>query len=124
MHGGSTRKIGQLPVCWGPDRDAAIETAHAQFRWFAGGWPVNAELPTPTSFDQATQLVRKDDVADSIPCGPDVGAIVSAVEAYWDAGFTDIALVQAGDESQHDFLRMAEHELLPGLRDAAPKLAA
>src|SRR3954452_22437615 len=42
----TSRTIGQIPVCWGPDRQAAIETAHEQFRWFAGGWQVNADLPT------------------------------------------------------------------------------
>jgi len=42
---GGQRKIGQLPICWVGDRDAAIERAHDQFRWFGGGWKVNAELP-------------------------------------------------------------------------------
>ena len=58
----------------------------------------------------------KDDVADSIPCGPDLDAIVKAVREFEDAGFTDVALVQIGDESQHDFLQFAERELLPALR--------
>ncbi len=116
-HGRSpSRKIGQLPVCWGPDRDAAVERAHELFRWFGGGWKVNAELPGPAGFAGASQFVRKDDVADSIPCGPDLDAIVKAVREFEDAGFTDVALVQIGDESQHDFLQVAEQELLPALR--------
>ena len=53
------RAIGQLPVCWAPSRDEAIETAHRQFRWFAGGWKVNAELPGPAGFAGATQFVRE-----------------------------------------------------------------
>jgi hypothetical protein len=60
--------------------------------------------------------VTKDDLADSIPCGPDVEAIVKAVREFEDAGFTDVALVQIGDESQHGFLEIAEQELLPALR--------
>jgi len=111
-----SRKIGQLPVCWGPDRDASIERAHELFRWFGGGWKVNAELPGPAGFDGASQFVTKDDIADSIPCGPEVEAIVKAVREFEDAGFTDVALVQIGDESQHDFLEVAEKELLPALR--------
>jgi G6PDH family F420-dependent oxidoreductase len=114
---GDSRKIGQLPVCWGPDRDAAIVTAHEQFRWFAGGWKVNAELPGTAGFAGATQFVRKDDVADNIPCGPDLDAIVSAVREFEEAGFTDVALVQVGDEHQQQFLETAERELLPALRD-------
>ena len=111
-----SRKIGQLPVCWGPDRDASIARAHELFRWFGGGWKVNAELPGPAGFAGASQFVREDDIADSIPCGPDLDAIVKAVREFEDAGFTDVALVQIGDESQHDFLEVAEKELLPALR--------
>ena len=114
--GGESRKIGQLPVCWGPDKDAAVEIAHDQFRWFAGGWKVNAELPGTAGFAGATQFVRPDDVADNSPCGPDLDAIVAAVREFEQAGFTDVALVQVGDQHQEDFLGMAEKELLPALR--------
>ncbi len=96
VKGTGSRKIGQIPISWGPDRDEAIDRAHDQFRWFGGGWAVNADLPTPAGFAGASQFVRKDDVAESIPCGPDLEAIVEAVKAYWEAGFTDIALVQVG----------------------------
>ena len=96
---GDVRVIGQIPICWDPDREAAIARAHDQFRWFAGGWAVNADLPTTAGFEGATQFVRPDDVAESIPCGPDLDAIVEAVSKYWEAGFTDIALVQVGGDS-------------------------
>src|SRR5438309_3522650 len=38
--GRETRKIGQLPISWDPDREVAIERAHREFRWFGGGWKV------------------------------------------------------------------------------------
>ena len=113
------RKIGQIPICWDPDRDEAVRRAHEQFRWFAGGWKVNSELPGPAGFAGATKFVRPDDVAASIPCGPDVQPIVESVRPFWEAGFSDVALLQIGDERQHDFLRFAESDLLPALREAA-----
>ncbi|GAB2746334.1 LLM class F420-dependent oxidoreductase [Nocardioides pakistanensis] len=113
---GDSRKIGQIPICWDPDRDRAVGRAHREFRWFGGGWKVNAELPGPAGFAGATQFVRPEDVAGSIPCGPDVGAVVDAVREFEQAGFTDVAVVQIGDEGQEDFLRFAESELLPALR--------
>jgi G6PDH family F420-dependent oxidoreductase len=113
------RKIGQIPICWDRDRDAAIARAHDQFRWFAGGWKVNAELPGTAGFAGATQFVRREDVADNIPCGPDVDTIVSSVSEFWKAGFTDVALVQIGGENQDEFLPFARDELLPALREAA-----
>jgi G6PDH family F420-dependent oxidoreductase len=118
FHPEPTRKIGQLPVCWDPDRDAAVRRAHEQFRWFAGGWKVNAELPGTAGFAAATQFVRPEDVAENIPCGPNVGPIVDAVAEFRDAGFTDLALVQIGGDHQADFLDFAKGELLPALREA------
>jgi G6PDH family F420-dependent oxidoreductase len=111
------RAIGQLPVCWAPSREQAVETAHREFRWFAGGWKVNAELPGPAGFAGATQFVRPEDVADNIPCGPDPGPVLEAARAYERAGFTDLAFVQVGDDRQEEFADWAEKELLPALRD-------
>lgn len=115
-HGAGSRKLGQIPICWDTDRDRAVQRAHDQFRWFGGGWKVNAELPGPAGFAGATQFVRPQDVAESIPCGPDVGAIVDAVRQFEQAGFTDVAVVQIGDDGQEEFLQVAEKEILPALR--------
>ncbi|MFF8510547.1 LLM class F420-dependent oxidoreductase [Streptomyces sp. NPDC015492] len=117
-HGGAGKpRIGQMPVCYDPDRDAAIARAHEQFRWALGGWRLNAELPLPGGFEQASAHTREEDVAKSIPCGDDVEAVVEAARAYAEAGFTDLALVQIGGAQQLPFLRWAETELLPALRE-------
>lgn len=118
---GDGRTIGQIPISWDPDRDTAVKRAHDQFRWFAGGWHVNADLPTTAGFAAATQFVRPDDVAQNIPCGPDLDPIVEAVGEYWQAGFTDIALVQIGGQTQDRFLAEAAEPLLAKLREAAPQ---
>ncbi|MBV9595183.1 MAG: TIGR03557 family F420-dependent LLM class oxidoreductase, partial [Actinobacteria bacterium] len=62
--GAGRRRIGQVPICWDIDRDRAIERAHDLFRWFGGGWKVNAELPGTAAFAGASQFVRPEDVAD------------------------------------------------------------
>ncbi|MGO1317045.1 MAG: TIGR03557 family F420-dependent LLM class oxidoreductase [Cellulomonadaceae bacterium] len=115
-----SRKIGQIPISWDRDRGRARARAHEQFRWAFGGWPVNANLPTTQAFAGASQFVTPDVVAQNIPCGPDLDAIVEAVSVYWTAGFTDIALVQVGDEGQQRFLDEAAGPLLAKLRGAAP----
>ena len=116
---GDSRTIGQVAICWDRDRDKAVQRAHEQFRWFAGGWAVNADLPTPAGFSGATQLISPEQVAEQIPCGSDVDAIVEAVKPYWEAGFTDIAIVQVGDEGQDRFLAEGAAEVLQALRSAA-----
>lgn len=117
-HGGAGKpKIGQMPICYDTDRDAAIARAHDQARWFGGGWPVNSELPGPDGFAGATQFVRPEDVARTIPCGDDVDAVVEAVRPYVDAGFTEVALVQIGGDHQEPYLEWSQHKLLPALRE-------
>jgi G6PDH family F420-dependent oxidoreductase len=115
-HDGPSRKIGQIPISWDPDRERAVERAHEQFRWFAGGWGVNADLPTPAGFAAATSFVRPEDVADSIACGPDLDELAESVRPFLDAGFTDVALVQIGDEQQQRFLDEVAEPLLDRLR--------
>ncbi|MFC5890090.1 LLM class F420-dependent oxidoreductase [Kitasatospora sp. CM 4170] len=116
-HGGAGKPaVGQLPVSWDTDRDTAVRRAHEQFRWFGGGWKVNAELPGTAGFAAASRFVRPDDVAEAIPCGDRVEDFVQAVRPFVDAGFGEVALVQVGGDSQPAFLDWAENTLLPALR--------
>jgi G6PDH family F420-dependent oxidoreductase len=110
-------RVGQLPVCFDVDRDAAVERAHRLFKWFGGGWKVNAELPGPAAFEGASQFVRPEDVAAAIPCGSEVTDFVAAVRRFTEAGFTHVALVQIGGDNQLPFIGWAEKELLPALRE-------
>jgi len=115
-HTGTSRKIGQVPISWDPDEKTAIERAHQQFRWFGGGWAVNADLPTPAGFEGASQFVRPEDVSEAIACGPDLDKLAESVRPFLDAGYTDIAIVQVGDEAQQRFLDEAAGPLLERLR--------
>jgi G6PDH family F420-dependent oxidoreductase len=115
-HGSNSRIIGHVLVCWGTDKEAAIALAHDQFRWFAGGWAVNADLPTPAGFEGTSAFVRPDDVAATIACGPDLDDLAESVRPFLEAGYTDIALVQVGDEGQDQFLAEAAEPLLERLR--------
>jgi hypothetical protein len=76
-----------------------------------------AELPNPRSFAAASEPVTEDQVAEQVPCGPDVDRHVDAFKKFVDAGFTDVAVVQIGGDTQTEFLEWSERELLPRLRD-------
>jgi hypothetical protein len=86
------------------------------FRWFDGGWKVNAELPGPAGFDAASSHVQPDDVAKQIPCGDDMGEFVEKIKPFADAGFTHVALVQIGGANQSEFIEWSSERLLPALR--------
>jgi G6PDH family F420-dependent oxidoreductase len=116
--GGDKPRVGQMPISYGTDKEAAVTRAHSLFRWFGLGWKVNADLPGTAGFDAASQFVREEDVAGSIPCGDDVEAVIGAATAYADAGFTQLALVQIGGDQQEPYLEWAQRELMPAWREA------
>ena len=109
-------RIGQIALSYDPDEQTAVKRATDQFRWFTGGWRVNAELPVPASFDEAAHTVREEDVAAQMPCGPDVGRHIAGIREFETAGFTHVAVVQVGADTQEQFMAWAATELLPALR--------
>lgn len=92
--------VAQLPVCWERDEKAAKQLARDQFRWAAGGWKVQADLPGPASFDAYSQFVREEDMTDLVPAGPDPEPMVAGVRKFVEAGFERVALVQVGPDQE------------------------
>lgn len=80
--GAGKPRIGQQPLSYGEDAEAAMTRAHEQFRWFGGGWKVNAELPGPAAFAAASSYVRPEDVGESIPCGGSVDDVIEACRPF------------------------------------------
>jgi G6PDH family F420-dependent oxidoreductase len=116
--GAGKPKVGQIPVSFDRDKRVAVDRAHSLFRWFGGGWKVNSELPGTAAFDAASKSVSKEEVAEAIPCGADLDEFVRSIRAFPDAGFSHIAVVQIGGDTQHDFIDWAHTQLLPALREA------
>ena len=95
--GGSGKpRIGQIALSYDPDQRIASKRAMDQFRWFTGGWRVNAELPVPASFEVASRMVREEDVSTQMPCGPDIGRHVAGVREFEAAGFRSRSRRQVG----------------------------
>ncbi|GHJ42512.1 TIGR03557 family F420-dependent LLM class oxidoreductase [Streptomyces sp. TS71-3] len=105
--GGAKPVAAGLKVCWGPDRDEAVRTAHRLWpnEQLPGELP--QILPTPQHMDQASQLVAPDRVAENVTCGGDVDAHASTLRAYVDAGFDTVYVNQIGPDQQgfFDFYR-------------------
>jgi hypothetical protein len=60
--------------------------------------------------------VREEDVAAQMPCGPDLGRHLAGIRQFEAAGFTHVALVQVGADTQQEFISWAATKLLPALR--------
>lgn len=116
--GGEGEIIGQLTVCFDRDTVAARRTAHEVWPNAAVPGQLSQELPTWTTFEQASTLATEDDVARSVVCGADVGAVVDAVGEFVDAGFTALHLHQVGPD-QEGFLAWWRDELSAALDERA-----
>ena len=108
--GGSGPIFSQLTLCWGPDKDAAINLAHRQ--WPNTGLPgqLNQELRTMLDFEQAIELVTPEIVAGEVPCGPDPEPVLEKVIEARDAGVDHLYFHQIG-EDQEGFIAFWEKEI-------------
>lgn len=113
-------RYGQLALSVDKDDGRARRRAHELFRFSAGGWKVQSELPNPVNFEAATESVREEDVAKEIPCGVDPDRHAEAIRHWVDAGFDRIAIVALGDLDC--FFELWEQELRPRL-DSLPATA-
>jgi hypothetical protein len=72
-------------------------------------------LPTPEHFEQASELVTEEMVAESVPCGPDLERHIEKIKAFADAGFDELYINQIGPD-QDEFFRAYREEVLPRVR--------
>ena len=69
-------------------------------------------LPTPAHFEQASELVTEEMIAESVPCGPDLERHVASLQEYADAGVDELFVQQIGGGHDEFFATWAR-EVLP-----------
>jgi G6PDH family F420-dependent oxidoreductase len=95
-HGGKGPLTAGTKCCWGPDRDACLDTVLRMWPNGALEGELAQVLPSPHHFEQATALVTKAHIDGSVPCGPDPQEHIAALQAYVDAGFDEVYVAQIG----------------------------
>jgi G6PDH family F420-dependent oxidoreductase len=102
---------GGLKVCWDEDEARARQTLHRL--WPNEGLPGELAqiLPTPEHFEQASQLVTEEMLAESTPCGGDVEQHLEAIKEYERAGFDELYIGQIGPNQDAFFEAYREHVL-------------
>jgi coenzyme F420-dependent glucose-6-phosphate dehydrogenase len=118
--GGEGPRFGQLTVCWAESEADARATA---LEW----WPnaglrgtLSQELPLPSHFEAAAEMVTEDDVADVVVCGPDEDDHLERIEAFAQAGFDHVYVHQVGPD-QEGFFEFYEQRVLAGARELTPR---
>jgi coenzyme F420-dependent glucose-6-phosphate dehydrogenase len=113
--GAGKPRYGQLTVCWAQDEATARRIAYEHWPTAATKGELNQELPTPAHFEQAAKMVREEDVAQAIICGPDPERHIAGVKEFVDAGYDHVYIHQIGPD-QDGFFRFYERDVLPKLR--------
>lgn len=114
-NGGRGPRYGQVHVCWAADEAEAVRTAHHVWVNAAIPGQLGQELPLPAHFEQAGEMVRLDDVAERVVCGPDPHRHIAEIEKYADAGFDHVYVHQIGPD-QDGFFRFYHEDVLPKLQ--------
>jgi coenzyme F420-dependent glucose-6-phosphate dehydrogenase len=113
--GGSGKPCyGQLDVCYAESEEQAKRTAREIWPNSAMGGPLGQELAITSHYQAVAELVREDDVAESVICGPDPERHLEAIREYGGAGFTHVFVHQIGPD-QEQFLRFYAEKVLPEL---------
>ena len=109
---------GGVKVAWARTEEEGAEIAHRT--WGNSGLPgeLAQVLPSPRHFEQASTLVTREMVRDSVSCGSDVSAHVEALGEYVDAGFDDVYVANMGPHYA-EMITAFGTEVLPALRERA-----
>ena len=113
--GGEGPRYAQLHCCYADDEEKAVDTV-AEL-WPNGALPgeLGQELATPVHFEQAVEMVDREDVAaGSTITEPDPEPYVEHVETAVDAGYDHVYFHQIGPE-QERFIDFVEAEVQPKL---------
>jgi G6PDH family F420-dependent oxidoreductase len=102
-------------AAFAPTEEEGAEIAYG--KWPNAGVPgeLSQVLPSPRHFEQAAQIVTKEQVKSAFVCGNDPEAHLEMIDTYAKAGFDEIYVANTGPHYQGLFDLYAER-VLPRLR--------
>ena len=110
-------RYGQVQVCYADDEERAKQTALEWFPNIALPGELSQELPVPAHFEQAVELLSKDDMAEIVACGPDPERHIEMIDRFVEAGFDQIYVHQIGPD-QRGFIDFYREHVLPHYANA------
>ena len=102
-------------MCWAADERAARRLAREVWPNAALASSLSWELPLPSHFEDAAEMLTEDAIAESVVCGPDPRRHIQAIEHYADAGYDHVCIHQVGPDQQR-FMQFYRAEVLPEVK--------
>ena len=116
--GGGKPRYGQVQVCWAEDEQKAKQTALEWFPNIALPGDLSQELAQPAHFEQASELLSEDELAEIVACGPDPERHIEMIGRFSEAGFDHVYIHQIGPDQQ-GFMDFYAGEVFPRLSEHA-----
>ena len=110
--GGKGITQGGLKICYAETEQEGAEMAHRLWGHEGAGGQLSQDVPMWQGFEAISELTSPDDLAKSLPCGPDPSRAAEAISAYIEAGFDEIYIAQMGPD-QESGIRFLSEEVLP-----------
>ncbi|MEW1693209.1 TIGR03885 family FMN-dependent LLM class oxidoreductase [Streptomyces sp. NPDC091265] len=120
--GGAGRLHLQVHLSWAADLGTAQELAHDQWRTNVHGPPASWDLDSAELFDNVSEHVSLDRVAESVNISDDLGRHTAWLQEYADLGFDAVMLHHVGKE-QSAFIDAFGAKVLPQLDVTRPPAA-
>lgn len=110
--GGGKPLFIQIHVSYAPDEDDALAIAHEQWRSNVFAPPVCWDLETPEHFDEASRLVRPEDMHGSVLVSSSPGFFIDRIGEFAELGFDGVYLHHVGVD-QREFIEVFGSHVLP-----------
>jgi len=102
-------------AAFAPDEEQGARIAYE--KWPNAGVPgeLSQVLPSPRHFEQASQLVTKDQIKDSFVCGSEAGPQLEMIGKYADAGYDEVYVANVGP-NYRELIDLYAKEVIPNVR--------
>ncbi|WP_414468257.1 TIGR03557 family F420-dependent LLM class oxidoreductase [Methanobacterium sp. ACI-7] len=107
---------GEAVVCWAETKEEAKKQAYEIWPIKANTVQLNADLPTPSHFEQLAGIINEDIVAEQMVCSNDPQDFIDELRSYEKAGFDHVCINHVG-KNQHEFIEFCQNEILPEFRN-------
>jgi G6PDH family F420-dependent oxidoreductase len=98
-------------ICWAESADDAAKTAYRLWGFEGVGGQSAQELPSWAEFASLAEASSPDEVAKTVPCGPDPERAAESLKQYVDAGFDEVYISQMGPDQRGGIAFLAEQVL-------------
>jgi G6PDH family F420-dependent oxidoreductase len=113
--GGKGMTQAGTKICWATSADDAAKTAYRLWGHEVVGGQSAQDLPSWAEFESLGEASSPEQIAETVPCGPDPQRAADSIRQYVDAGFDEVYISQMGPD-QEGAINFLAQEVLPLLR--------